>query len=343
MNIRAWLNTLGTTSRTLPIIILYVTEGCNLRCGMCSYRLPQPNELTFDEITSLAETLAGYGLRHIVYSGGEPLLRQDFPEICKIFQSHNVKQTLLTNGLLLHKRLNELRGYFNEIIISLDGSAAKTHNEIRGIDSFNLIVEGIREAVRNQTANEISLRTVVQKKNFREIPTLVEFAKSLGVKRISFLAADILSDSFGRTTQDNPLPNEKISLNTEETAEFKIILDQMFVKYRQEFESRFISESSDKMSHILYYFQALLGQRPFPKNICNAPMVSAVITATGELQPCFFLPSTNNILNVNFQDTLNSQSMITTRKNVKEYSLERCQTCVCTLNITPFQALLDKF
>src|SRR5207302_8258574 len=130
MNFKAWLNTLAASSHTLPIVILYVTEGCNLRCCMCSYRKARPDELSIIEIERLACTLADYGLRHIVFSGGEPLLRRDFPAICKIFSQYGVQETLLTNGLLLDKRLHEIRTFLTEIIVSLDGATAGTHDTI---------------------------------------------------------------------------------------------------------------------------------------------------------------------------------------------------------------------
>ncbi|HAX48468.1 MAG TPA: radical SAM/SPASM domain-containing protein, partial [Bacteroidetes bacterium] len=44
-----------------------------------------PGELTFDEIKQLAQQLSAFGLKHIVYSGGEPLLRRDFRDICNLF------------------------------------------------------------------------------------------------------------------------------------------------------------------------------------------------------------------------------------------------------------------
>src|SRR5205085_9301204 len=119
MNIRAFLNTVSNTSRTLPIVILYVTESCNLKCITCSYRDALPGELTLDEIKELAAHLRDLGLKHIVYSGGEPLLRRDFTEICKAFEEYNVKQSLLTNGLLLEKRAKDIYKYFSEIIVSI--------------------------------------------------------------------------------------------------------------------------------------------------------------------------------------------------------------------------------
>ncbi|MCC7158564.1 MAG: radical SAM protein, partial [Ignavibacteria bacterium] len=162
MNIKSFLNTISVSSRSLPVVILYVTEGCNLKCVTCSYRQPMPGELSLDEIKNLAHDLKSFGLRHIVYSGGEPLLRRDFIEICRLFQSLNIKQTLLTNGLLLEKHAGDLTGFFAEIIVSMDGANAETHNSIRGVNSFDLILKGISKTLALPQAPLVSIRTVLQ-------------------------------------------------------------------------------------------------------------------------------------------------------------------------------------
>ena len=342
MNIRAWLNILSTGSYTLPIVTLYVTEGCNLKCVMCSYRDSLPNELSLLEIENLASRLHEYGLRHIVYSGGEPLTRRDFPLICKIFSRFGVKQTLLTNGLLLEKRLDEIQNYCTEIIISLDGATADVHNGIRGVDSFDLILRGIRKAVSMAGTFSVSTRCVIQKKNFREIGEIVDLAKSLSVHRVSFLAADVFSGSFGRKASGVPSLHA-IALDDEETEQFRILVEQLITEHPADFEKHFISESPEKLRHIVNYFKALNGKHDFPRTTCNAPMTSAVITATGEILPCFFLPSWSNIHEHRVDEVLQSFEAQLTREQVKSYSLERCKTCVCTLNIRPVDALLDKF
>ena len=342
MNIRAWLNILSTGSYTLPIVTLYVTEGCNLKCVMCSYRDSLPNELSLLEIENLASRLHEYGLRHIVYSGGEPLTRRDFPLICKIFSRFGVKQTLLTNGLLLEKRLDEIQNCCTEIIVSLDGATPDVHNAIRGVDSFDLILRGIRKAVSMVGTFSVSIRCVIQKKNFREIGEIVDLAKSLSVHRVSFLAADVFSGSFGRKASGVPSLHA-IALDDEETEQFRILVEQLITEHPTDFEKHFISESQEKLRHIVNYFKALNGKHDFPRTTCNAPMTSAVITATGEILPCFFLPSWSNIHEHRVDKVLQSFEAQLTREQVKSYSLERCKTCVCTLNIRPVDALLDKF
>lgn len=343
MNYKAFLNTISATAHSLPIIILYVTEGCNLRCATCSYRDALPGELTLDEIEKLARELASFGLKHIVYSGGEPLFRRDFPQICGIFKQTGVKQTILTNGLLLEKKIDDIVGYFTEIIVSIDGANAGTHNSIRGINSFDQILKGIKRTKEVHGFKNISIRSVIQKKNFRQFPDMIELAKSTGVNRISFLSADVFSDSFGRDTRGYVEKNENILLDKAEAAEFRKIIENSVIKYKNEFDNKFISESPAKIYRILEYYEACIGLRDYPRNICNAPMVSAVITSTGDILPCYFLPSYGNIRKSPVSQLLNSDSIKTTRKQVKDYVLDRCKQCVCTLNISSKNALLNKF
>src|SRR2546422_8920290 len=101
-----------------------------------------------------------------------------------------------------------------------------THNTIRGGISFEPILGGIRSAVGSAPEpRRVSIRTVVQKQNFRELAQLIGLAKSLGVGRISFLAADLLSDGFGRNGNGLPAPSDSISLTADEVSEFREIVD----------------------------------------------------------------------------------------------------------------------
>ncbi len=343
LNYKAYLNTITNRCWTLPIVILYVTEGCNLRCQMCSYRTPLPNELSLDEIQKLAGELLGFGLKHIVFSGGEPLLRKDFPEICQIFARMNVNQTLLTNGLLLAKRYSEIQSHFHEIIVSLDGASADIQNSIRGVDSFGTILQGVEKVVSSTQRPLISFRIVIQKSNFRQMPLMIELARTLKIDRISFLAVDVRSVAYGRLETGETFSESTVSLNQDECSEFEEIVKRLSFDYQKHFQSGFISESPEKLHHLAQYFRALLGETEFPRNNCNAPNVSAVITSAGDVLPCYFLPKYGNIREKEIRTIVNSDSIYQTRQQVKEYSLKQCQQCVCTLQVPSVNAFLDRF
>ena len=343
LNVPAFLNTISTRTFALPVAIFYVTEGCNLQCQTCSYRDRLPGELSLEEISSLARGLREKGLRRIVYSGGEPLFRKDFPEICKIFARERIAQSLLTNGLLLNRRYGEIKEFLSEIIVSVDGVDSATHNHIRGVDSLETITAGIHRVLADSKRPIVSVRTVLQKCNFRQLPAFVEFAKSLQIDSISFLAVDVLSASFGRSRRGSVAPDVSLLLNAEETAEFRQLVLHVIAEYKGEFEHHLIAESPVKLLHIVQYFEALSGRTTFPPNRCNAPMVSAVITSTGNIQPCFFLPPHGNIRETPLPELFNSTSLRSTRDAVREGTLERCKTCVCTMYKHPVKALMDKF
>lgn len=340
MNFKALLNTVSSKIHTLPIVILYVTEGCNLKCAMCSYRNRLPDELTIEEINKLASELAGLGLKRIVFSGGEPLLRTDFEEICKIFSRHNVKQTLLTNGVLLKKKIEKIAPYLDDLIISIDGAVPETHDAIRGVNSLALIMEGIKLTKPIYPGLNISFRTVIQKHNFRQINDIVQFGLELGISRVSFLPVDVFSEAFGREHNEIAVNDSSLLLNADEVKEFRKIIDDIDKKY---FENNFISEPHNKLIGYADYFSASLSGRSYPPVNCNAPMMSTVITAKGDVLPCFFLPMLGNIREKALMQILNGDNAQTTRKKVKAFELERCKTCVCSMNVTKRAALAGEF
>ena len=172
---------------------------------------------------------------------------------------------------------------------------------------------------------------------------MIENAKSLGVSRISFLSADVYSDSFGRDTRGYVESNENILLNESELKEFKKLIEESISEFKNDFDNKFISESPDKIYRIMKYYEACIGLSEYPKNICNAPNISTVITSTGDVLPCYFLPSFGNLKKNSIKELINNESIKSTRTNVKNYVLERCQQCVCTLYVQPKTALMDKF
>jgi Fe-coproporphyrin III synthase len=343
MNVPAFLNTVSSKARTLPIVILYVTEGCNLRCVTCSYRNALPLELSLDEVRALASDLNALGLRHIVYSGGEPLLRKDFPEIVSVFADFSVKQTLLTNGLLLSRRLPALPGSFEELIVSIDGADALTHDSIRGVPSFDLILKGLDEARKRRIARRYSIRTVLQKSNFHQLPALILLAKRIGIDRISFLAADMMSASFGRDASGSRGESTEVHLSEGEVDAFGEIIEECAVAFRSELEGRFVSPSADGLRRIGQFYRAVNGTSPFPPTICNAPMVSTVVTSTGDVLPCYFLPRIGNIRQTPLRQILNNEAARETRSSVRSQLPDTCRTCVCTLYVRPSAALADHF
>ena len=307
---------------------------------MCSYRNRLPDELTIDEIDKLAEELSALGLKRIVFSGGEPILRTDLEDICKIFSKYNVKQTLLTNGVLVKKKIDTLAPYLDELIISIDGAKPETHDAIRGVNSLNLIIDGIKFTKENFLSLNISFRTVIQKNNFRELHDIIQLGAKLGITRVSFLPVDVYSEAFGREHSEAAVNDNSLILSKEETIELRNIINNIEKKY---FDTHFVSEPYNKLMGYADYFSSALSGNKFPPVYCNAPMMSTVITARGDVLPCFFLPKLGNIREKSLIQILNGDKAVTTRKQVRAFEPERCKTCVCSLNVSKRNALKGNF
>jgi hypothetical protein len=112
-----------------------------------------------------------------------------------------------------------------------------------------------------------------------------------------------------------------------------------------DFRSGFIAESPQKLRRILQYFGAILKVGPYPPVHCNAPEFSAVIGATGRVQPCFFisgpmdarLSETGRRHGGDLKGVLNSSGMSGLRTAIRDGRRAECKTCVCSMWREPSQ------
>jgi radical SAM protein with 4Fe4S-binding SPASM domain len=79
------------------------------------------------------------------------------------------------------------------------------------------------------------------------------------------------------------------------------------------------------------HFEAYLGLRPPSSPTCNAPWVSAVVEANGDVRPCFFQTAIGNVNDEPFMDVVNGPRGIAFRESLDMPSNPTCQRCVCSL------------
>ena len=133
--------------------------------------------LTYEEIYRLVRIMAGLGLRKVRFTGGEPLVRSDLPELVKEISSiKNIEDiSLSTNAVLLDKYAAPLRDAgIQRVNISLDTLSPKRFREISLRHSLEDVLRGI-DAAENVGMSPIKINMVVMKGiNDDELP---EFAK----------------------------------------------------------------------------------------------------------------------------------------------------------------------
>lgn len=341
------------TSR-LPLLTLYLTERCNSRCVTCDYWRHGRVDLQLEDVRQMLPALERLGTRLVVLSGGEPLLHRQWAAIAELLKSRGFEVWLLTAGLALAKHAHRASDLFDAVTVSLDGADRSTYAAIRGLDAFETVCEGIHTVSSRVPVN---LRVTLQHRNFRQLSALVELAKRLGARQVSFLAVDISNGhAFGRT--DAPgmagapdaaaaagapgvaeapgasgAPHEGgPALRRAELPEFERVIGEAERRHAEDFRSGFIAESPAKLRRMLQYFAAVLGQGAFPQVHCNAPEFSAVIDARGRMHPCFFIQGASGAsTGAAALAELDVLPMTSLRRDIRAGRRAECKTCVCSM------------
>lgn len=171
-------------------IVFFVTSKCNSNCKVCFYwrniqKEEKEDELKLDEIEKISMSLGRISILSL--SGGEPFIRDDLSEICRIFYTNN-KPLFLdipTNGLMPKKILEttnrillNCKNLILEIELSLDGLYDK-HDEIRGVKgNFTSLLEtyGYLKKLQNKFENlKIKINTTFSYFNQNDIPDILKF------------------------------------------------------------------------------------------------------------------------------------------------------------------------
>ena len=318
---------------SLPILILNAHSRCNCRCVMCDiWKRDTTDQIRTQDLERHRASLEKLGVRQVVLTGGEPLLHNDLVALCNFFREQNIHLTLLTTGLLLHKRAEEVARCFDDVIVSLDGPQ-DIHDSIRRvIGAYNLIHKGIAAVRHHCPSVPITCRTTVQKANHRHLCETVDTARTVGFDSISFLAADLTSEAFNR-----PLiwPGEKqseIGLNVRETVALEEEIERLILEYEAAINHGYIVESAAKLRKIPRRFREHLGEFSPQAPTCNAPWVSAVVEVDGSVRPCFFHRTIGNIGSSTLEEVINGEAAKMFRQSLNMEANPTCQRCVCSLN-----------
>tara|TARA_B100001750_G_scaffold247951_1_gene275815 strand:+ start:177 stop:1088 length:912 start_codon:yes stop_codon:yes gene_type:complete len=105
--------------------------------------------LSFEEIDSFVESVLPLGIEKIRLTGGEPLLRRDFPTLVEMLSRHSVELALTTNGILLEKFAEDLAiAGLDRVTVSLDALDDETFQVMTDTDTkVSEVLAGIDAAV----------------------------------------------------------------------------------------------------------------------------------------------------------------------------------------------------
>ena len=359
MHFKRLLNFTSDKLQTLPLMVLYITDGCNSRCVTCDiWKNPRRN-MSMTLVDELVEAAKKLQTSWVLLSGGESMQHPQWDAIANRFREIGVRVMLLTNGLYIKAHADRIADSVDDLIVSLDGGTAETYEAIRGVDGFGLILGGIRIVKGLRPDIVITTRTTVQRANFLEIPQIIEVASDNDVDSISFLAVDTVNPyAFGdRFQSDESIPmiaNMGIaapsehgpnasSLTAEDCDELESILTRVETDFAELFANNTIAESPTKLRRILLdYFRSTHDpETKFDAPACNAPHFSTVIEVDGTLRPCYFLPAYGKLRpnHGTLPQAINLESAQTLRQAYRTGQRQECERCVCPLFKRPRQLL----
>ena len=127
-----------------------LTDHCNFRCSYCMpveemEWMPQSKLMSQEEILRLAEIFVSLGVKKIRLTGGEPLVRKEFPEILASIAKLPVEQTITTNGVLIHKHIQALKDAgVRSVNVSLDTLKKEKFKQLTRRDQFDQVWDNIQ-------------------------------------------------------------------------------------------------------------------------------------------------------------------------------------------------------
>lgn len=305
-----------------------VNYGCNLKCEMCKHwRDTREPPISMDRFGEIISELAELGCRKIHFSGGEPMLRPQLPDLIAHATALGMRVTLTTNGTLVDKakarRMVEagLRG----VNVSIDSPIRKMHEKIRGVEgAFKTTTRAVALFRKYAHKGKLTVRinTVVSRTNYTTLETLPDLAHQLGADGINLIPVDDhCGEILSMRKKDIALFNEQIGPRIAERAlalGLIVSVEEAFPFGRDEAEVRLGRAGR-------YAFGW------YDKHPCYAPWTHSLIDFNGLVYVCCMtreqIPPLGDIKNQSFKEIWEGAAYRQIRLNMHPPALKPCQRC----------------
>ncbi len=274
------------TKSTPAYVQFYVTARCNLACEQCNiiYANADQEEVSIDECRQIAMNLAKIGTSVVLLTGGEPFMRRDLPQICKIFLENGIHPRIQSNGYVKREQLEAVATVgVKDISVSLDSLVPNIQNSINGgyAKSWEKAIQTVA------MVNEIfprdgfaSFGCVLSPNNLDHIPDVVRFATEIGWW-VSLVPIHTTSQHEPRNfrTFDQTLQFEKNELK-----HVKDILEQ--VKELRDSGSN-VYDSDEYLNDIFRFVSNQPIQwRRRNGGVCDSPYLYFIVQPNGDMAVC---------------------------------------------------------
>ena len=188
---------------TLRMLFFELTKSCNLKCKHCGSSCPTvdakhivPTEKLKEVVDEVTSVMPKRQLMFVM-TGGEPLLRPDWFEICSYIGNKGYSWGMTTNATLIDdETIEKLReAKLASIGISLDG-LKESHEALRQVPGcFDKAVTAIDKLVKSKYFRAVQIITVVSTLNIGELEQIYNLVKSLGVDSWKLTAIEPIGEA----------------------------------------------------------------------------------------------------------------------------------------------------
>lgn len=249
------------TGARVPFAMTFnLTHRCNLRCDHCTFPANPAAELSTAEVRSAIDELTAAGMARVSFSGGEPLLRDDLPDLVAHARRRGLFTSLNTNGLLARNRLAELAPNLGLLVVSLDGPPPH-HDRVRRRDgAFRAALDCIIAA--RSAGVRVSTITVLRGGDLEVVQPVLALAREHGFwAYFQPQQRDCFDVGAGRAPDDDTVSALADALRRGRAAGLPVA-------------------ASDP------YLDALVGRRPVRCETCLAGRLFGSVLADGAVVPC---------------------------------------------------------
>ncbi|MCP4454096.1 MAG: radical SAM protein [Planctomycetes bacterium] len=277
-----------------------ITDECPFKCSHCSYGRRASGEMTTAQALDVAEQIKGLGTTTLGFSGGEPLLRQDLPELIRTVGPETETIIFTTGHTLDAPKARQLkRAGLNSLMIGLESYIASTHDAVRGVsESFNEGIEAIRLSREAGLYTAISTVATHDKIKDNTIEKMADLAQDLKVHEFRILEPVPTGRALGQTSA-LLTPEERQTLTT----------------FHKQWNQARKGPAIASFSHL--ESDAMFG--------CGAGYHHLYIDARGEVCPCDLTPlSFGNVLNTPLATIWRQMGEVFTQPRCACFAAEAC-------------------
>lgn len=255
-----------------------LTARCNFGCKMCYVHQNRSSkeEMSAGEWIDMAQTAKERGMLFLLLTGGEPMIREDFPEIYTAIRNMGLMVSINTNGSLITDEILEMfrKNPPTRINISLYGGCNETYQKLCAVPAFDVVKENILRLKELGIPTKINCS--VTPYNGQDVVKVYDFAKEAGINvnasAYMYPPVRINGEKYGEAPA---------RFSAEEAARYMLLCREQYLSPEElgDMSLRFSEEEAD-----------CTGKAGLPMG-CRAGRTSFWMTWDGRMIPCGMFPT----------------------------------------------------